>query len=65
MTTRTDQQIPVATTTAEFDECLDSGLPFAADEELAARMGCFSTTEDVISDDEFFAPPDPNEPVAD
>ncbi len=57
--------MPIVTTPAEFDECLDSGLPFEADEDLAAKMGFFPTTEDVMSDDEFFAPPDPDEPDAD
>ena len=65
MTTPTDRRRPVATMPAAFDECLDSGLPFEADEELAAKMGFFPTTETVMSDAEFFAPPDPNEPEAD
>ena len=59
------KRIRVATTPEEFDACFASGEAFEADEDLAAQMGCFPTTEDVISDDEFFAPPDPNEPEAD
>ena len=57
-------QIPVATTPAEFDACFASGAAFEASEELAAQMGHFPVFEDVISDEEFFAPPDPNEPEA-
>ncbi len=59
------KRIRVATTPEEFDACFASGEAFEADEELAAQMGFYPTTEDVISDDEFFAPPDPNEPEGD
>ena len=58
-------QIPVATTPDEFNACFASGQAFEASEELAAQMGCFPVFEDVISDEEFFAPPDPDEPDAD
>ena len=57
--------VRVARTPEEFNEYFASGEAFEADEELAAKMGFFPTTEDVVSDDEFFAPPDPNEPEAD
>ena len=59
------KHIRVARTPEEFNECFASGEAFEADEELAARMGCFPTPEDVVSDEEFFAPPDPDEPTAD
>ncbi len=59
------RQIRVATTPEEFNACWASGEAFEASEELAARMGFFPTTEDVISDEEFFAAPDPNQPEAD
>ena len=59
------KRIRVATTPEEFNECFASGEAFEASEELAAEMGFFPTTEDVISDEEFFAPPDPDAPEAD
>ena len=59
------RRLAVATTPEEFDACFAGGEPFEASEELAARMGFFPTTEDVVSDEEFYAPPDPNEPEAD
>ena len=65
MMTSSDRHIPVATTPEEFNECFASGEAFEASHELAAQMGFFPTTEDVLSDEEFFAPPDPNEPEAD
>ncbi len=43
---------------AEFNECFASGEAFEASEELAAQMGSFyPVVEDVLSDEEFFAPP--------
>ena len=60
-----DRHIPVATTPQEFDACWASGEAFEASEELAAQMGHYPVFEDVISDDEFFSAPDPNEPEAD
>ena len=67
MTICTDQhpRIPVATTREEFNACFASGEAFEASDELAAQMGFSPVFEDVISDEEFFAPPDPNEPEAD
>ena len=67
MKTRSDRhpRIPIATTPEEFDACLASGEAFGASEELAAEMECFPTTEDVVSDEKFFAPPDPGEPETD
>ena len=58
-------QISVASTPDEFNACWSSGQAFQVSEELAAQMGHFPVFEDVISDEEFFAPPDPNEPDAD
>ena len=58
-------QVPVATTPAEFNACWASGQAFEASKELAAQMGHFPVFEDVISDEEFFAPPDPDAPEAD
>ena len=58
-------QIRVATTPAEFDACWSSGEAFEASEELAAEMGFYPLKEDVLSDEEFFAPPDLNAPEAD
>ena len=58
-------QVPVATTPAEFNACWSSGATFEVSEELAAQMGHYPVFEDVISDEEFYAPPDPNEPDAD
>ena len=58
-------QIPVATTPDEFNACWSSGAAFEASEELAAQMGHYPVFEDVISDEEFFAPSDPDEPEAD
>ena len=55
-------QIRVATTPAEFDACCSSGEAFEASEELAAEMGFYPLKEDVLSDEEFFAPPDLNAP---
>ena len=49
--------IPVATTPEEFDECFASGEAFEASKELAAEMEFFPTTEDVVSDEEFFSYP--------
>ena len=60
-----DRHIPVATTPDEFNACWSSGAAFEVSEELAAQMGHFPVFEDVISDEEFFAPPDPDEPDAD
>ena len=57
--------VRVATTPEEFDACFAGGEPFEASEELAARMGFYPTTEDVLSNEEFFAPSDPDEPGAD
>ena len=65
MMTRSDRRIPAATTPAEFDECFASGEAFEASEDLAAQMGFCPVVEDVLSDEEFFAPPDPDEPEAD
>ena len=59
------KQIRVATTPEEFNECFASGEVFEADAELAAKMGCYPTTENVVSDAEFFAPPDPDAPQGD
>ena len=64
MKTRSDRRLPVATTPAEFGDCFASGEAFEASEELAAECGFFPTTEHVVSDEEFFAAPDPNEPEA-
>ena len=58
-------QVPVATTPDEFNSCLASGQAFETSEELAAQMGHFPVFEDVLSDEEFFAPPDPDAPDAD
>ena len=60
-----NHHIPVATTPEEFDACWASGAAFEASEELAAQMGHFPLPEDVLSDEEFFALPDPDEPEAD
>ena len=57
--------IRVATTREEFNACFASGEAFEASDELAAQFGFFPTAEDVVSDAEFFGPPDPNEPEAD
>ncbi len=59
MMTNSDRRprIPVATTPAEFNECFASGEAFEASEELAAQMGFYPVVEDVLSDEEFFAPP--------
>ena len=57
--------IRVATTVEEFDACFASGEAFEASQELAARMGFYPVVENVISAEEFFAPPDPDEPEAD
>ena len=59
------RHIRVAATPEEFDKCFASGETFEASEELAAQMGFFPVFEDVISDEEFYAPPDPDEPEAD
>ncbi len=59
------RHIRVAATPEEFDECFASGEAFEASEDLAAQMGFFPVFEDVISDEEFYAPPDPDEPEAD
>ena len=55
-------QIRVATTPEEFDACWSSGEAFEASEELAAEMGFYPLKEDVLRDEEFFAPPDLNAP---
>ena len=57
MMTSSNRHIPVATTPEEFDECFASGEAFEASEDLAAEMGFFPTTEDVVSDEEFFSYP--------
>ena len=57
--------IRVVTTPEEFDACFASGGAFEASEELAARMGFYPTTEAVLSEEEFYAPPDPDEVEAD
>ena len=59
------RHIRVATTREEFNACFASGEAFEASDELAAQFGFFPTAEDVVSDAEFFGPPDPNEPEAD
>ena len=59
------RHVRVATTPEEFNACFASGEPFETSEELAAQMGFFPVFEDVISDEEFYAPPDPDEPEAD
>ena len=59
------RHIRVAATLEEFDECFASGEAFEASEDLAAQMGFFPVFEDVISDEEFYAPPDPDELEAD
>ena len=59
------RHIRVATTPEEFDACFDSGEAFEASEELAARMGFYPVVENVMSNEEFFAPADPDEPEAD
>ena len=51
-------QVPVATTPDEFNACFSSGQAFEASEELFNQMGHFPLPEDVLSDEEFFAPPD-------
>ena len=58
-------QVRVVTTREEVNACFASGEPFEASEELAAKIGLVPVFEDVLSDEEFFAPPDPNEPEAD
>ena len=57
--------IRVATTREEFNACFASGEAFEASDALAAQFGFFPTAEDVVSNAEFFGPPDPNEPGAD
>ena len=57
--------VRVATTREEFNACFASGEAFEASGELAAQFGFFPTTENVVSNAEFFGPPDPNEPEAD
>ena len=52
------RRIRVATTREEFNACFASGEAFEASHELAAQMGFFPTTGDVVSDEEFFGPPD-------
>ena len=59
------ERIRVATTQEEFNACFASGEPFEASHELAARMGFYPFVENVVSDTEFFAPADPEEPEAD
>ena len=59
------RHIQVATTLEEFDACFASGEAFEASEELAARMGFYPVVEGVISEEEFYAPPDPDAPEAD
>ena len=59
------ERIRVATTQEEFNACFASGEPFEASHELAARMGFYPFVENVVSEEEFFAPPDPAEPEAD
>ena len=59
------KRIRVAKTPEEFNECFASGEVFEADVELAASMGCYPTNENVLSDAEFFAPPDPDAPQGD
>ena len=54
-------QVRVVTTREEVNACFASGEPF----EASADLGLFPVFEDVMSDEEFFAPPDPNEPEAD
>ena len=54
-------RIRVATTREEFNACFASGEAFEASHELAAQMGFFPTTGDVVSDEEFFAAPDDGE----
>ena len=58
-------KVPVATTPDEFNACWARGQAFEASEELCNQMGYYPLPEDVISDEEFFAPPDPNAPEAD
>ena len=57
-----DHHIPVATTPDEFNACWARGQAFEASEELCNQMGHFPLPEDVISDEEFYAPPDPDAP---
>ena len=59
------ERIRVATTREEFNACFSSGEPFEASDELAARMGFYPVVENVVSEEEFFAPADPAEPEAD
>ena len=59
------RQIHVATTREEFDACFAGGEAFEASHELAAGMGFYPVVENVMSDEEFFAPADPAEPEAD
>ena len=59
------ERIRVATTQEEFNACFASGEPFEASHELAARMGFYPFVENVVSEEEFFAPTDPAEPEAD
>ena len=55
------RRIRVATTPEEFNACFASGEAFEASHELAAQMGFSPTTEDVVSNAEFFGPPDDGE----
>ena len=59
------RHIRVATTPEEFDACFASGAAFEASEELAAQMGFYPVVENVMSNEEFYAPSDPDEPEAD
>ena len=59
------ERIRVATTQEEFNACFASGEPFEASHELAAHMGFTPVVENVMSEEEFFAPADPAEPEAD
>ena len=53
-------QLLVAKTPAEFEQCFSSGEPFEASEELTAQFGFSPIAEDIVSDEEFFAPADDN-----
>ena len=59
------ERIRVATTQEGFNACFASGEPFEASGELAAHMGFYPVDENVMSEEEFFAPADPDEPEAD
>ncbi len=59
------ERIRVATTPEELNACFASGEAFEASEELAARMGFYPVVEHVMSNAEFFALADPDEPEAD